>query len=775
MTLRISASKDLAPVQLHGGDLWSSSGDDPFFDIRFSAFRQPVLVILLKSTDGEMLQPKAYINKGHGYRERDTIEHDPGRCFIIIADVGRSGLICSMRIDPSAQPGEFSFSVMSFPNRESAERMIRMRMDHDMSDAVRWDIGHLPRFRLRLPSVRLRRRTTELAKFIEMQQTLARNLPDARPEARDTVWLSIVVPVYNAPKRYLEDLVRSFETQRAEGTELILSDDASSSEETLRCYRTFAGRKGIKIVRGSVNGGIAKATNSGLMEARGTWVTLLDHDDVIAPHALKIIAKAIVDNPETQFLYTDEVVVNERLAPSGLMLKPAFDPVLLTGVNYINHFSVYRHDRLRKIGYLRTGFDGSQDYDLLLRYLEGVPEHQVLHVPYAAYWWRRTGQTYSRRFIDRATEAARVALVERFERQGESVTVVPGLTETLHRVEFPVATEHGWPKVSVIIPSRDSHALISTVLEGLFQGTDYPNLEVIIIDNGTTDRRVLELYQHYRNTRPGFSAIITEESFNFAKAINRGMKNASGEHFLILNNDIEVIDAGWLKEMVSCLKFDATGIVGAKLLYPNNKIQHAGVIVGFGGLAGHWYLNKPANYGGPMNRLHLRNSVTCVTGAAMLISGNCRRAIGDWDDANFAVAYNDVDYCIRAHKAGFRIIWTPFACLYHHESASRGSDLVGQRKRRFEQEKENLRLLHGTDTFEDPSINPGYEKRHSTPDIEIPAKLTPARAGLRVNTGTVIAPLSYQNEEPPEIDQGAQGGSNADTVLPVELGRTIQP
>lgn len=175
-----------------------------------------------------------------------------------------------------------------------------------------------------------------------------------------------------------------------------------------------------------------------------------------------------------------------------------------------------------------------------------------------------------------------------------------------------------------------------------------------------------------------------------------------------------------------------------------------------------------------MNRLHLRNSVTCVTGAAMLISGDCRRAIGDWDEANFAVAYNDVDYCIRAHKAGFRIIWTPFACLYHHESASRGSDLVGQRKRRFEQEKENLRLLHGTDTFEDPSINPGYEKRHSTPDIEIPAKLARARAGLRVNTGTEIAPLSYPNEEPPEIDQAAQGGSNADTVFPVELGRTIQ-
>ncbi|MDH0910459.1 glycosyltransferase [Rhizobium pusense] len=733
MILRINPSKDLSPVQLHGDDLWSSSGDDPFFDIRFNAIRRPILVAFLKSADGEMVEPKVYVNKGHGYRERDTFQHDPGHCFIITADVGRSGLICSLRIDPSTQPGEFSFSVESFPDRESAERMIRMRRERDMRNAVRWDIGPLPRFRLRLPSPRLRRRKSELAKFVHVQQALAQNLPNVRPEPNDAIWLSIVVPVFNAPKRYLDDIVRSFESQGAEGTELILSDDASTSEETLRCYKAFASRKNIKIVRGSVNGGIAKATNSGLAEATGTWITLLDHDDVIAPHALKIIAKAIVDNPETEFLYTDELVVNDRLVPDGLMLKPAFDPVLLTGVNYINHFSVYRHARLRKIGYLRTGFDGSQDYDLLLRYLDGIPEHHVLHVPYAAYWWRRTGQTYSRRFIDRATGAARIALSERFERQGRNVVIKSALTETLHRVEFPVPTENHWPKISVIIPSRDAYGLICTVLKGLFEGTDYPNIEVIIIDNGTTDRRVLELYQHYRDTRPGFLAIITEESFNFAKAINRGMENASGEHFLILNNDIEVIDAGWLKEMVSCLKFDATGIVGAKLLYPNNKIQHAGVIVGFGGLAGHWYLNKPANYGGPMNRLHLRNSVTCVTGAAMLISGGCRQAVGDWDEANFAVAYNDVDYCIRAHKAGFRILWTPFACLYHHESASRGSDLVGEKKRRFEQEKENLRLLHGTDTFEDPSINPGYEKRHSTPAVEIPMKLAGARAGLKTH------------------------------------------
>ncbi|NSY51284.1 glycosyltransferase [Agrobacterium tumefaciens] len=732
MTLRIRSSRDLISINLIDPNRWESTGDDPFFDIRFNTLRKPILVAFIRTTDGEMIEPKVYLNRGHGYRERDTVQHEPGHSFIVTADVGRLGLVKSLRIDPSAQPGEFSFQIEAFPNWDSAEHVINLRMEADMQSAKRWDIGRLPRFRLKLPSPRLRHAKSQVLEFIDTQYGLAQKLHVVRPEPNDNVWLSIVVPVYNAPKRYLDDLVKSFETQHTEGVELILSDDASTSEETLRFYEVLAKRNTIKIARSGVNRGIANATNEGLALASGTWVTLLDHDDLIAPHALKMIAATIVANPQCQFLYTDEVVVNDRLVPDGLMLKPAFDPVLLTGVNYINHFSVYRHDRLRRIGYLRTAFDGSQDYDLLLRYLEGIPEQHVIHIPYPAYWWRRTGQTYSRRFMDKATEAARLALSERFQREGQVIKVVPALTETLHRVEFSLPKGLDWPKISIIIPSRDSFDLISTVLKGLFEETDYQNLEVIVIDNGTTDRRVLELYRSYTESKKNFSVTIAEEAFNFARAINRGMEKSSGEHFLILNNDIEVIDAGWLKEMVSCLKFDATGIVGAKLLYPNKKIQHAGVIVGFGGLAGHWYLNKPANFGGPMNRLHLRNSVTCVTGAAMLISGDCKEIVGSWDEENFAVAYNDVDYCIRAHKAGFRIVWTPFACMYHHESASRGSDLVGDKKRRFEQEKENLRLLHGTDTFDDPSINPGYEKRHSTPGLELPVHLAPARAGLRI-------------------------------------------
>jgi len=407
------------------------------------------------------------------------------------------------------------------------------------------------------------------------------------------------------------------------------------------------------------------------------------------------------------------------------MLKPAYDPILLSGVNYINHFSLYRTERIAEIGFLREGFDGSQDYDLLLRYLDGLADETILHLPYPAYWWRRTGQTYSRKFLERATKAARRALQDRYGKIEKIVSVGPALTDTLHRVDVTLGA---WPKVSIIIPSRGNFELIKRLLRGIFEETDYPAFEVIVVDNGSTDSDVISLYAAVTARHANFRASVVTEQFNFARAVNKGMALSTGEHFLLLNNDLEVTDRNWLKELVSCLSYDKVGIVGAKLLYPNGEIQHAGVIAGFGGLAGHWYLNKPSDFGGPMNRLHLRNSMTCVTGAVMLVSKACAQCIGPWDETNFPIAYNDVDYCLKAYKAGFRTVWTPFACLYHHESASRGSDRFGEQRKRFNQEKDNLRRLHHTFDFRDPAVNPGYSRHDSTPGLETPIVL--ARASI---------------------------------------------
>ncbi|MGY5803276.1 glycosyltransferase family 2 protein [Rhizobium sp. LEGMi12c] len=557
--------------------------------------------------------------------------------------------------------------------------------------------------------------------YAEASYRLASELETVPVSATVGTWISVVVPVYDAPPHYLDDLVRSFEAQGETGAELILSDDGSTSPETRQWYQSRQSKDNVRFVLNERNGGIAAATNAGLSQAQGQWIAFLDHDDVIAPHAFKIIRRTLEQNPDANFVYTDELVVDDTLKPTGVMLKPAYDSVLLTGVNYINHFSIYRHSRLRDIGYLRMGYDGSQDYDLLLRYLEGVPEDSILHLPYPAYWWRRNGKTYSRKFMDVATANARKALTERFEQRQQKIAVEGALTNTLHRVTFEAP--HTWPKISIIIPSKDNFDLISRILGDLFEKTDYPNFEVLVVDNGSTDQSVLDLYERYRRSEPRFSATVKPEAFNFSRSVNRGLQAATGEHYLILNNDVEVIESDWLKEMVSCLAYDRTGIVGAKLLFSNDKVQHAGVVIGFGGLAGHWYMNKPKEFGGPMNRLHVRNTMTCVTGAVMLISGDCLRKIGLFDEENFAVAYNDVDYCLRAHKAGYRIVWTPFACLYHHESLSRGSDKSGERKKRFEQEKQNLRRLHATQDFTDRALNPAYSRDKSDPRIVVPTRL----------------------------------------------------
>jgi GT2 family glycosyltransferase len=725
MKLKVFENNDLRK-SLDGADhIWESVGDDPAFLIVFPFFRRRYILISIEAMDCD-LDPRIYINHGFGFRESNSIALTSGKGFLITSDIGRFGSICSVRVDPSSYASNFRFSVLSF----SSARDLQESLDDAISGNSLFqqvDLGRIPRFWKKIPSLfRIKRGGSVIERYAEANYRLAsRNTKITHLNSND-IWLSIVVPVYNAPPRYLDDILRSFEQQNDENVELILSDDGSTSLETQQWYERQKQRDNFIMIVNRTNGGIAAATNAGLRSTRGTWVAFLDHDDVIAPHALTVIRQALENNPAAHFIYTDELIVDDNLRIRGALLKPAYDQVLLDGVNYINHFSVYRRTRLEAIGFLREGFDGSQDYDLLLRYLDGLPQEHILHLPYPAYWWRRTDNTFSCTFIDKATANARRALDERFVRSGHVGHVGPAITHTLHKVTFSPPPQ-GWPKISVIIPNKNSYALISRVLEDLFRKTDYPNMEVLVIDNGSTDQDVVSLYERYGSECANFFFYVNAEEFNFSRSINKGMSVASGDHFLLLNNDIEVIESGWLKEMVSCLSYEKTGIVGAKLLYPNKKIQHAGVIVGFGGLAGHWYLNKGASHGGPMNRLHVRNSMTCVTGALMLISGECAKSIGAWDEENFVIAYNDVDYCLRAYNAGFRTIWTPFACLYHHESASRGSDMEGEKRERFEKEKNNLRRIHHTAEIEDPALNPAYSRNKSDPDVVVPTSVAVAR------------------------------------------------
>lgn len=299
------------------------------------------------------------------------------------------------------------------------------------------------------------------------------------------------------------------------------------------------------------------------------------------------------------------------------------------------------------------------------------------------------------------------------------------LDPNLHRVRFDLARPR--PKISAIIPSRDSYDLIERALRGLMDETDYPDLEVIIIDNGSQDARVLDLYERRKMGKTPFTAVVEPEPFNFSRAVNKGVRRASGDLVLLLNNDVEILEPGWLTEMAGCFAYPDVAIVGAKLLYPDRTLQHAGVIVGFGGLAGHWYLHAPENFPGPLGRLWVRQSLSCVTGACLLVSRAALDRLGPLDEEAFAIAYNDVDLCMRAVTAGLRVVWTPFATLIHHESASRGSDETERNIARFRREQDNLRARHATDRYQDFAISPWYSRDRSTPVVVMAPDLPAAR------------------------------------------------
>lgn len=729
MLFRLPSSRR-AGLRRQGWERWRAIDADPQFWYAPRLVGASYLLLEIENADCT-LDPRIYLDLGRGFAPEEEIELRQTRDGLYVVSLTSFGRVHRVRIDPASYPSQFTFrafaafdekSVRAYVGRKlraaatgggvtpSCETIARQGVEDELSG-------------LGSRATRIRGVTQHFEQVIALAGC---RFAGAEPWRGERPLISFVTPVYNTKTSYLDQLLDSFGMQRAGAFELILADDGSTSAETIAWLERHGDDPRLKILRAAENGGIAAATNLGLSAATGDWIGFIDHDDALAPFAVDAILDTIEKTPAAQFIYTDELVADAQLKPKHYALKPAFDPVLLSGVNYVNHLSLYRRDRLTALGGLRRGFDGSQDYDLLLRYTRGLATEEIVHLPYPAYLWRRDGSSYSANFLTRATDHARRALAESYAVDGAPAAVEPALDPNLHRVRLAPRGDV-WPLVSVVIPSRDSFSLISRLFADLTLRTDYPNLEIIVVDNGTKDQRVLALYDKMRKSHPSFRADIVEEPFNFARQVNRGLRTASGDCVLLLNNDIEVIGAGWLKEMVACLSYPDTGVVGARLLYPNGSLQHAGVIVGLGSVAGHWFCGMPGDYPGPMARLKVRQSFAAATGACLLVSRPCLEAVGGLDEENFAIAYNDIDFCLRAGRAGYRIVWTPFATLYHHESASRGSDETSANIARFKREQESLRTKYGLLDYDDPAFNPWYSRDNSAPRLILPARLPQPR------------------------------------------------
>jgi len=729
--MSLLVTKSTSGIRKLGIHEYQAVTDDPRFVYRFWVRRPRYMVVFLQTLD-ESLDPKIYADRGNGFSEAGAISlrHD-GTCIYLIT-VSAPYRVARIRIDPRASEGAFRYWAKAAWNEADLAMLLQQAKARANGTASVLDVA----IHGRPEKHKRRNRDKNISEhFASVVRLAERTAPPVDPSMmRDAPFISFVVPVYNTPEGYLDELLASFLAQPTGSAELILCDDGSTSMRTLAWLARHENVRDIRIVRNESNAGIAVATNSGIAAARGEWVSFIDHDDALTPGAIRLIAQTVRQHPDCQFIYTDEVVTDAKLKPIFYFLKPAYDEVLLSGVNYINHLSCYRRDRLCALGGLRTGYDGSQDYDLLLRYLRDLKPDEIKHLPYPAYRWRRSAGAFTAQFMAQATKNARKALAERYRCGETQPPVSEAITITLHRIRFDQLamgeispSKAAWPRVSIIIPNRDSFSLISRVLADLQDRTSYPDQEIIVVDNGTTDPRVLDLYAKYREGAIPFKYEIEAAPFNFSRQVNRGIALASGELVLLLNNDIKVIEGDWLREMVSCFSYPDTGIVGARLLYPSRRLQHAGVIVGLGGLAGHWFNGQRESYPGPMARLHVRQSLSAVTGACMLISRACLTKVGNFDEDTFAVAYNDIDFCLRAAADGFRIVWTPFSTLIHHESASRGSDETTANRERFQRDKSNLRRRHDTGSFEDRAFSPWYTRDRAVPTPTLLDELPKAR------------------------------------------------
>lgn len=425
--------------------------DDPRFVYRFWLRRPRYLVVLLEAAD-DALEPKLYADRGAGFDEETAIVLPQAGTCIYSISVSEPRRVGRIRIDPCADALSFRYWAACAWTEAERVQLIEQAEKYARATASIYNVT--------IEGAREKRRKRKkplgvaghFASTVELAERTSPPLPERTTQ--DGPFISFVVPVYNTPTAFLDDLLASFHRQPAGSAELILCDDGSSSGQTLSWLSAHTDARDVRIVPSAGRRGIALATNSGLAVARGEWVSLVDHDDVLSPCAVQLIAQVAREHPDCQFIYTDEVVTDEKLQPVGYFLKPAYDEVLLSGVNYINHLSCYRRERLNSLGGLRAGFDGSQDYDLLLRYLRDLAPHEVKHLPYPVYMWRRSARSFAAQFLDTATANARKALAERYRCGDREPAVEGAITKTLHRVRLDKIRPR-WPLVSIVIPNRD--------------------------------------------------------------------------------------------------------------------------------------------------------------------------------------------------------------------------------------------------------------------------------------------------------------------------------
>lgn len=520
-----------------------------------------------------------------------------------------------------------------------------------------------------------------------------------------TPLISVIMPVYNTPKKWLRRAIESVRRQLYPNWELCIADDASSKPYVKAILQEYESKDArIKVMFRNVNGHISAASNSALEMAAGDFIALVDHDDELREHALYMVAAELNAYPDTDLVYSDEDKIDGNGRRYDPYFKPDWNPELFLAQNFISHLSIYRTQIVKELGGFRAGYEGAQDWDLTMRVIEAIPPSHIRHIPHVLYHWRaiRGSAAIAMDEKNYVNAAQRKTLQSHFERIGMKVEILPA-AEAYWRIKYLVPEPV--PSVTLIIPTRNQAKLLRRCVESIYQKTTYSNFDVIIVDNQSDDPETLEYLLEVQRKR-GARILRYDAPFNYSAINNFAVEHARGELIGLLNNDLEVITPGWLEEMVSHAVQAGIGVVGAMLFYPNDTIQHAGVILGAGGVAGHAYYRQPRSYHGPASRAALCQDLSAVTAACLVVRREVFEQVGGLEETHLAVAFNDVDFCLRVREKGYRNVWTPYAEFYHEESASRGYEESPDELDRFEKECEYMKCRWRKLLLNDPAYNP---------------------------------------------------------------------
>ncbi|NQW12152.1 MAG: glycosyltransferase [Alphaproteobacteria bacterium] len=605
----------------------------------------------------------------------------------------------------AADPAETARWLARFQGREVvADATVRLARQLDLPEGRRW--------------------RTRYERWIERYE-----ISDARAVAaeiagwNDPPTIDLLMPVCDPPVDALDAAIASVRAQSYPHWRLCIADDASTDPAVHAALdRAAAADARIRLFRRTERGHISAASNTALGLSDAPYVGFLDHDDALAEHALFHVVRELRAHPGIDFVYSDSDLLDQTGTRHSPVFKPDFDPYLVRTANYVCHFAVYRRDRVEALGGLREGYEGAQDHDLILRLMDSDPPPVIRHIPRVLYHWRAVpgstaGNAEAKPYAAKARDRA---LTDHLARTTPGAAIAS--TDWGPRVIWPLPDSR--PRVSVIVATKDGHALLRRCVDGVLGGTDWPNLELIVLDNGSrraeTRAYLDELAADERATvlrRPG--------PFNFSALMNDGAARASGSVLAFLNDDVEPLHRDWLEDMVRHALRQDVGAVGAKLFYPDRTVQHAGIILIPDYVARHIHVRLSARGHGYMARAQRVQTLSAVTGACLVMRRSVFETVGGFDAERLAVDYSDIDLCLRAGTAGFRTVWTPFARLIHHESATRGGYLSVEKRQRWEEETAAMRARWAARIANDPYYNPNLTvDPEETPfDLAFPPRL----------------------------------------------------